>query len=125
MCRPPNVTRQVVVAFATEPAVPGCFQAAYGELAAEALGASLADGAQVGTPTVTRLQVGAAGDATQAIRVTVPVTGDPSVAEVTVDHVIIRSGRTLTSLTFENRAEPTSVETIDGVTALVAERLPA
>ncbi len=116
---------QLVGAYITEPAVPGCFEIAYGELAADALGASLAEGAQVGTPTVTRLQVGSAGDATQALRVTVPVTGDPSVTAVTVDHVIVRSGRTLTTLTFENRTEPTPVETIDGVTALVAERLPA
>lgn len=116
---------RTVVAFLVEPAVPACFEAAYGELAGEALGATVAEGAAFGAPTVTRLQVGSVGDATQAIRVVVPVTGDPSVTAVTIDHVVVRSGRSLTSLTFENRTEATAVETIDEFTALAAAGLSA
>lgn len=116
---------RTVVAFTVEPAVPACFEAAYAELGAETLASLLADGAQVGTPTATRLQVGSAGDATQAIRVVAPVTGDPAVTEVTVDHVIVRSGRSLSTLTFSTSAAATTVEAIDAVTAVVAERLPA
>ena len=114
-----------VVAFLVEPAVPACFEAAYGELAGEALGATVAEGATFGAPTVTRLQVGSVGDATQAIHVVVPVTGDPSVTAVTIDHVVVRSGRSLASLTFENRTEATAVETIDEFTALAAAGLSA
>jgi hypothetical protein len=114
---------RTVIAFTAEPGVPTCFADAYGELAADVLTGSLADGATIGAPVATRLQVGSAGDATQAIRVVVPVTGDPSVVEVTIDHVVVRSGRALADLTFENRAEVTPVETIDEITALVAERL--
>lgn len=114
---------RTVVAFTAEPAVPTCFAEAYGELGADVLAGTLGDGAELGAPVATRLQVGSAGDATQAVRVVVPVTGDPSVDEVTIDHVVVRSGRALTSLTFENRAEATPVETIDEFTALVAERL--
>jgi hypothetical protein len=101
-----------------------CFEEAYAELAAEALVGAAADGATFGAPSVARLQVSSAGDATQAIRVTVPVTGDPAVAQVTVDHVIVRSGRSLATITFANSAEATPVESIDAITAVVAERLP-
>ncbi len=111
---------RLFVALFAEPAVPECVAAAYSELAAEAFGGTVADGAEFGAPTAARLQVGSAGDATQAIRVVVPVTGDPSVTAVTVDHVIVRSGRALASLTFENRAEATAVETIDQFTTLAA-----
>lgn len=114
---------RTVVAFTAEPAVPTCFADAYGELGSDVLAGTLVDGAELGVPAATRLQVGSAGDATQAVRVIVPVTGDPSVVEVTIDHVVVRSGRALVSLTFENRAEATPVETIDEFTALVAERL--
>ena len=114
-----------VVAFLVEPDVPGCFEAAYTELAAEALAGTVAEGAQFGAPEVSRLQVGSAGDATQAIRVVVPVTGDPSITSVTVDHVVVRSGRALAMLTFENGTEATPVETIDQFTALAASRLTA
>ena len=86
--------------------------------------ASVASGAQLGVPTASRLPVGSAGDAAQAVRVTVLVTGDPEVAEVTIDHVVVRRGRSLASLTFDNRTEATPVETIDQYTALIAERLP-
>jgi hypothetical protein len=115
---------RAVVAFTVEPAVLGCFEETYAELATQALVGAAADGATFGAPSVTRLQVGPAGDATQAIRVTVPVTGDPAVAEVTVDHVIVRSGRSLATITFVNSAEVTPVESIDAITAVVAERLP-
>lgn len=114
-----------VVALLVEPGVPACVGAAYGELAAEALAGTVAEGAEFGAPTVDRLQVGSAGDATQAIRVLLPVTGDPAVVAMTVDHVVVRSGRTLTTFTFENRTEATPVETIDEITALAAAGLPA
>jgi hypothetical protein len=114
---------RLFVALFAEPGVPACLEAAYGEFAADVLGATVADGAQFGTPAAARLAVGSAGDATQAIRVVVPVTGDPSVSTVTVDHVVVRAGRALASLTFENRTEATPVETIDEFTALAAERL--
>jgi hypothetical protein len=116
---------RTVVAFTVEPGVLGCFEEAYAELAADALAGSVGDGSTFGAPSVTRLQVGPAGDATQAIRVTVPVTGDPAVTAVTVDHVLVRSGRSLAMITFANSAEATPVETIDATTAVVAERLPA
>jgi hypothetical protein len=44
---------------------------------------------------------------------------------VTVDHVIVRSGRSLATITFANSTEATPIETIDEVAAIVAERLPA
>jgi hypothetical protein len=116
---------RTVVAFTVEPGVLGCFEEAYAEFAADALAGTVADGSTFGAPSVTRLQVGPAGDATQAIRVTVPVTGDPAVTSVTVDHVLVRSGRSLATITFANSAEATPVETIDAITAVVAERLPA
>jgi hypothetical protein len=114
---------RLFVALFAEPGVPACLEATYGEFAADVLGATVADGAEFGAPTAERLAVGSAGDATQAIRVVVPVTGDPSVTAVTVDHVVVRAGRALASLTFENRTEATPVETIDEFTALAAERL--
>jgi hypothetical protein len=114
---------RTVVAFTAEPGVPTCFAEAYGELAVDVFAATLAEGAELGAPTATRLQVGSVGDATQAVRVVVPVTGDPAVVEITIDHVVVRGGRALAGLTFENRAEATPVETIDAVTAAVATRL--
>lgn len=114
-----------VVALTVEPSVLGCFEAAYTELGGAALVGGLAEGAQTGTPTVERLAVGSVGDATQAIRVVVPVTGDPVITAATVDTVVVRVGRSLSTLTFTSVAEPTAVETIDAVTATVAERLPA
>ena len=116
---------RTVVALTAEPAVPACFEAAYAEFAAEALSGTVAEGAQIGAPVVSRLAVGSVGDATQAIRVTVPVTGDPTIAEVTIDHVVVRNGRSLTTMTFTSTAAPTTVESIDAVTAVAAERLPA
>ncbi len=113
-----------VVAFTAEPDVLVCFETVYAELGGDLFTATLAEGAQVGTPSAARLQVGSVGDATQAIRVIVPVTGDPSVVEMTVDHVLMRSGRSLSTLTISNSTEATPVETIDGYTAIVAERLP-
>jgi len=64
-------------AFTVEPGVLGCFEEAYAELAAGALVGTAADGSTFGAPSVTRLQIGPACDSTQAIRVIVPVTGDP------------------------------------------------
>jgi hypothetical protein len=116
---------RIVLAFTAEPGVLACYEEAYAELAAEALVSTAAVGSTFGAPSATRLQIGAVGDATQAIRVTVPVTGDPAVAAVTVDHVIVRSGRSLATITFANSAEATPVETIDAINAVVAERLPA
>jgi hypothetical protein len=111
------------VALVVEPGVLACVEGAYGELAGDAFAATVAEGAEFGSPTADRLAVGSAGDATQAIRVVVPVTGDPSVSAITVDHVIVRAGRALASLTFENRTEATPVETIDELTAPAASRL--
>jgi hypothetical protein len=113
-----------VVALTVEPGVLVCFADVYAELAADALVGTTADGSTFGAATATRLQVGPAGDATQAIRVTVPVTGDPAVAAVTVDHVLVRSGRSLSTIAFVNSTEATPVESIDAITAVVAERLP-
>lgn len=113
-----------VMASITNPDVPDCLAAAYDELGADALGAgAVAEGATLGSATATRLAVGAAGDATQAIRVQIPVTDGSST--VTVDHVIARSGRSIAALTFEGRSEPTAVETIDAITEPAASRLPA
>ncbi len=116
---------RTVVALTVEPGVLGCFEEAYAELAADAPMGAAADGSTFGAPSVARLQIGPAGDATQAIRVTVPVTGDPAVAAVTVDHVIVRGGRSLATITFANSTQATPIETIDEVVAIVAERLPA
>jgi hypothetical protein len=120
-----NATEQdarFVLAGLTNPDVPTCLAAAYTELGAGALGAgAIADGETIGAATASRLAVGAAGDATQAIRVEVPV-GD---RVITVDHVVARSGRSIAALTFEGRAEATTVETIDAITGSAASRLPA
>ncbi len=83
----------------------------------------MSEGASVGPAAATCLQVGSVGDATQAIRVVVPVVGDPSIVAITVDHVLVRAGRSLASFTFENRTAETTVETIDEFTAIAATRL--
>ena len=116
---------RLIIASLTNPDVPGCVAAAYTELGAAALSVgAVADGAEIGGVTTSRLPVGAAGDATQAIRVVIPVTSSGTAAQLTVDHVFARSGRSLASLTFEARVEATAVETIDGITAAAASRLP-
>jgi hypothetical protein len=111
-----------VLAGITDPEVPACLAAAYTELGAAALGAE-ADGTSIGEVTASRLAVGSAGDATQAIRVEIPLAD--GTATITVDHVIARSGRSIAALTFEGRAEATAVETIDSITEPAASRLPA
>lgn len=113
-----------VLAGITNPDVPDCLAAAYNELGAAALGTgAVADGTPLGVATASRLAVGAAGDATQAIRVEIPVADGTST--ITVDHVVARSGRSIAALTFEGRVEATSVETIDSITEPAASRLPA
>ena len=113
-----------VLAGMTDPEVPACVAAAYTELGAAALGTgAVAEGTSIGEVTASRLAVGAAGDATQAIRVEI-VLADGS-STITVDHVVVRSGRSIAALTFEGRAEPTAVETIDSITEPAASRLPA
>jgi hypothetical protein len=116
---------RLVIASLTNPDVPGCVAAAYTELGAAALSVgAVADGAEIGEVTASRLAVGAAGDATQAIRVVIPVTSSDTASQLTVDHVFARSGRSLATLTLEARADATAVETIDEVTAAAAARLP-
>ena len=116
---------RLVIASLTNPDVPGCVAAAYTELGAAALSVgAVADGAEVGEVTASRLAVGAVGDATQAIRVIIPVASGGTAAQLTVDHVFARTGRSLASLTFEARVEATAVETIDEITAAAASRLP-
>lgn len=116
---------RLVIASLTNPDVPGCVAAAYTELGAAALSVgAVADGAEIGEVTASRLAVGAAGDATQAIRLVIPVTSGGTAAQLTVDHVFARTGRSLASLTFEARVEATAVETIDEITAAAASRLP-
>ena len=113
-----------VLAGMTDPEVPACVAAAYTELGAAALGTgAVAEGTSIGEVTASRLAVGAAGDATQAIRVEI-VLADGS-STITVDHVVVRSGRSIAALTFEGRAEATAVETIDSITEPAASRLPA
>jgi hypothetical protein len=124
-----NATEQdarLVVASLTNPDVPECVAAAYTELGAAALSpGAVAEGAAVGDVTASRLPVGAAGDATQAIRVAISVVGSDGVAsQLTVDHVFTRVGRSLASLSFEARVEPAAVETIDEITLAAASRLP-
>lgn len=115
---------RLVIAGITNPDVVDCIAAAHTELGAGALSAgAVADGSALGEITATRLPVGSVGDSTQAIRVTIPVA-DGS-ATITVDHVIARSGRSLSLLSFEGRVEPTPVETIDEIALLAASRLPA
>lgn len=113
-----------VLAGITDPEVPACVAAAYTELGAAALGTgAVAEGTSIGEVTASRLAVGAAGDATQAIRVEIPLADGSST--ITVDHVVARSGRSIAALTFEGRAEATAVETIDSITEPAASRLPA
>jgi hypothetical protein len=116
---------RLVIAQITNPEVPDCIAAAYAELGAAALSAGvLPEGAEIGEVTAARLPVGAAGDATQAIRVTIAAaSGDPA-GQVTVDQVFVRSGRSLATISFESTVEPTPVETIDGITTAAAELLP-
>jgi hypothetical protein len=116
---------RLVIAQLTNPEVPECVAAAYAELGAAALSAgAIAEGATIGEITATRLAVGAAGDATQAIRVVIPVTSGETTAQVTVDQVFVRSGRSLATISFEGRLEATPVETIDEITTVAASRLP-
>lgn len=117
---------RTVIALLTTPEVPECVSDAYDSLGAAALSPdAVGDGAQLGEATASRLAVGAAGDATQAIRVTIPVTSAEATAPLTVDLVVARAGRSLAALTFEGRIEATAVETIDEITAAAAARLPA
>jgi len=116
---------RLVIARLTNPEVPGCVAAAYTELGAAALGAgAVVEGAEIGEVTASRLPVGAAGNATQAIRVVIPLTTGGAASLLTVDHVFARTGRSLASLSFEARLEATTVETIDEITAAAASRLP-
>jgi hypothetical protein len=117
---------RTVIALLTTPDVPECVAAAYDSLGAAALSPdAVGDGAQLGEATASRLAVGAAGDATQAIRVTIPVTSGEATTELTVDLVVARVERSLAALTFEGRIAATAVETIDEITAAAAARLPA
>ena len=114
-----------VIAQVTNPEIPECIAAAYAELGAAALSdGAVADGTVIGEVTATRLAVGAAGDATQAIRVTIPVTSGDAAGQLTVDHVLVRSGRSLATISFEARVEATPVETIDEIAAAAAALLP-
>ncbi len=113
-----------VTAQFTNPSVPDCMAEAYTAAGATALN-SVADDAEIGEVTATRLAVGAAGDATQAVRVTIPVTSGDATTPVNVDIVVVRAGESLSALTFEGAVEPTAVETIDEITAAAAARLPA
>jgi len=116
---------RLFIARLTNPGVPGCVAAAYTELGAAALGAgAVVEGTEIGEVTAGRLAVGAAGNATQAIRVVIPVTTGGAASLLTVDHVFARTGRSLASLSFEARLEATTVETIDDITAAAASRLP-
>jgi ribosomal protein L12E/L44/L45/RPP1/RPP2 len=119
---PTEQDARLVLAGLTNPDVPECLAAAYNELGAAALGA-VAEGATLGEATASRLAVGAAGDATQAIRVEIPAADGAST--ITVDHVVSRSGRSISALTFVGRIEATAVETIDSITEPAAARLPA
>jgi hypothetical protein len=114
-----------VVANLTNPDVPSCVAAAYTELGAAAVSAgAVADGAEFGEATAGRLAVGAAGDATQAIRITIPVTAGGTATQLTVDQLFTRAGRSLASLIFVNRLDATPVEVIDEIAAAAASRLP-
>ena len=103
------------------PDVPACFALAYADVSADLIGAS--EGAQLGAAAAERLAIGSFGDATQAVRVVVPVAADPTVTTVTIDHVLIRSGRSIVTLTFENSVEATPVETIGAVAGAAVARL--
>lgn len=114
---------RTIIARLTNPDVPACFAAAYSELGAAALAAgAIADGAEIGEVTASRLAVGSAGDATQAIRIVVPIAAG---GEVTVDQVLVRSGRSIAVVTFEGRLGATPVETIDEIVTAAASRLPS
>ncbi len=116
---------RLVIAQLTNPEVPGCVATAYAELGDMALSAgAIAGGAVIGEVTATRLAVGAAGDATQAIRVVIPVTYGETTTLLTIDQVVVRSGRSVATISFEGRVEATTVETIDEITAAAASRLP-
>lgn len=116
---------RTVIARMTNPDVLDCFAAAYAELGAGALSTgAIAEGAEIGEVTATRLAVAPVGDSTQAIRVVIPVTTDGIQAQLTVDQVLVRSGRSLAVITFEGRTEGgTAVETIDEITAAAAANL--
>jgi hypothetical protein len=116
---------RTVLALLTTPEVPGCVAEAYASLGTAALSGTVAEGAEIGEVTADRLAVGAAGNATQAIRVNIPVTAGGATTQYTVDLVVVRSERSLAVLTFENSVEPTPVETIDSITAVAAALLPA
>ena len=117
---------RLVMAQVTNPEVPECVAAAYTELGAAALSAgALGEGAEIGEVTATRFAVGAAGNATQAIRVTIPLVSGDAAGQLTVDQVLVRSGRSLATISFEARGEPTPVETIDEITTAAAALLPA
>ena len=116
---------RMVIASLTNPDVLDCVAGAYTELGAAALTAgAIADGAVIGDITANRLAVGTAGDATQAIRVVIPVTSGDATTQLTVDTVVVRAGRSLASTAFEGRLEATPVETIDPIIAAAASRLP-
>lgn len=121
--QPTELDARAVVARFAVPDVPACFALAYADLSAELLAGTVADGAEIGAATAEGLAIASVGDATQAVRVVVPVAGDPGVTVVTIDHVLVRAGRSLTTLVVENTAEATPVETIDAVAAAAAERL--
>lgn len=117
---------RVVNAKLSPPDVTECLAAAYSEMGAAAMTPGVVpEGAEVGMVTASRLAVASVGDATQAIRVTIPVTAAGATTEVTVDHVLVRSGRSLALLSFENSVEPTAVETIDQINTTAAGLLPA
>jgi hypothetical protein len=112
---------RTVVARSAVPDVPACFALAYADVSASLIGAG--EGAALGAAAAERLAIGSFGDATQAVRVVIPVTADPTVTTVTIDHVLIRSGRSIVTLTFENSAEATPVETIGAVAGAAVARL--
>ena len=117
---------RLVMAQITNPEVPDCVAAAYAELGGAALSTgAITEGAEIGEVTASRLAVGSAGDATQAIRVVIPVISGETTAQLTVDQVFTRAGRSFTTITFEGRVEATPVETIDEITAVAASSLPA
>lgn len=117
---------RLVNASVSPPDVAECLAAAYSELGAAALSpGAVPDGAEIGVVTATRFAVGSVGDATQAIRLSIPVTAAGTASTVTVDHVLIRSGRSVALVSFENRVEPTAVETIDEINAAAAALLAA
>lgn len=124
--KPAELDARTVIARLTNPDVLDCVATAYGDLGATAVsGGLIPDGAEIGGVTVTRLAVGSVGNATQALRVVIPVTSAGVASQVTVDKVFIRSGRSISVITFESNAEATPVETIDAITTAAAAHLPA